>query len=99
MENCREFAPLIADAARQRADFVVLPETLTYYRMGKSYADCAEPVPGPSTDYFGTLAKQYDLNIVAGLLDRLPRTSTDKVDYQALNSLIPVRAYQESLRA
>jgi predicted amidohydrolase len=70
MENCREFAPLIADAARQRADFVVLPETLTYYRMGKSYADCAEPVPGPSTDYFGTLAKQYDLYIVAGLLER-----------------------------
>ena len=27
---------------------VVLPETLTYYRMGRSYADCAEPVPGPT---------------------------------------------------
>ncbi|MDZ7617404.1 MAG: DNA mismatch repair endonuclease MutL, partial [Patescibacteria group bacterium] len=28
-EKCRQFAPLIAEAARQRADLVVLPETLT----------------------------------------------------------------------
>jgi len=70
MDNCRQFAPLIADAARQRADFVVLPETLTYYRMGKSYADCAEPVPGPSTGYFGTLAKEHNLYLVVGLLER-----------------------------
>uniref|UniRef100_UPI0039C9C275 carbon-nitrogen hydrolase family protein n=1 Tax=Horticoccus sp. 23ND18S-11 TaxID=3391832 RepID=UPI0039C9C275 len=70
MENCREFAPLIADAARQKADLVVLPETLTFYRLGRSYADCAEPVPGPSTEYFGTLARQHNLYIVAGLLER-----------------------------
>lgn len=70
MDNCRQFAPLIADAARQRADFVVLPETLTYYRMGKSFAECAEPVPGPSTEYFGTLAKEHDLYLVVGLVER-----------------------------
>lgn len=70
LDNCREFAPLIADAARQRADFVVLPETLTYYKMGRSYADCAEPVPGPSTEYFGTLAREHNLYLVAGLLER-----------------------------
>lgn len=70
LDNCREFAPLIADAARQRADFVVLPETLTYYRMKRSYADCAEPVPGPCSEYFGTLAKEHNLYIVAGLLER-----------------------------
>ncbi|MEO6243952.1 MAG: carbon-nitrogen hydrolase family protein, partial [Opitutaceae bacterium] len=70
MENCREFAPLIAEAARQRADLVVLPETLTYYAMRRSYADCAEPVPGPSTEYFGALAKEHGLHIVAGLLER-----------------------------
>lgn len=70
MDNCRQFAPLIADAARQRADFVVLPETLTYYRMGRSYVDCAEPVPGPSTDYFGGLAREHNLYLVVGLLER-----------------------------
>lgn len=68
--NCRLFAPLIADAAKQRADLVVLPETLTYFGLGKSYADCAEPVPGPSTDYFGQLAREHNLYIVAGLIER-----------------------------
>src|SRR6185503_18633497 len=70
MDNCRQFAPLIEDAAKQRADLVVLPETLTYYGLGKSYAECAEPIPGPSTEYFGELAKKHNLYIVAGLLER-----------------------------
>ena len=70
MDNCQEFASLIDDAAKQRADLVVLPETLTYFGLGKSYADCAEPVPGPSTGYFGELAKKHNLYIVAGLLER-----------------------------
>jgi len=69
-EKRRQFAPLIADAAKQRADLVVLPETLTYYGTGKSLVECAEPIPGPSTEYFGELAKQHDLYIVAGLLER-----------------------------
>lgn len=69
-EKCRLFAPLIEDAARQRADLVVLPETLTFYGTGLSFAQCAEPVPGPATEYFGTLAKKHDLYIVAGLVER-----------------------------
>jgi predicted amidohydrolase len=48
----------------------VLPETLTYYGQGKSYAEVAEPIPGPSTRYFGELAKKHNLYIVAGLLER-----------------------------
>jgi predicted amidohydrolase len=70
LEKCRLFAPMIEEAARQKADLVVLPETLTFYGSGRSYADCAEPIPGPSTEYFGELAKQHDLYIVAGLLER-----------------------------
>ena len=30
-EKCKLFAPLIAEAAKKKADFVVLPETLTFY--------------------------------------------------------------------
>ena len=70
MDNCRQFAPLIADAARQRADLVVLPETLTYVGLGKSFAECAEQVPGPSTEYFGELAAKHNLYVVAGLVER-----------------------------
>ncbi|MFO0898233.1 MAG: carbon-nitrogen hydrolase family protein [Pirellulales bacterium] len=68
--NRQQYAPLVAEAARQRADLVVLGETLTYPGTGKSYVECAEPVPGPSTEYFGKLAKEHGLYIVAGLLER-----------------------------
>ncbi|MFO0821430.1 MAG: carbon-nitrogen hydrolase family protein [Pirellulales bacterium] len=69
-EKCRLFEPLIADAAQQKADLVVLPETLTYYNTGMTMVECAEPIPGPSTEYFGTLAKKHDLHLVVGLIER-----------------------------
>lgn len=68
------FAPFIARAAEQKADLVVLPETLTYYGTKKTMEECAETVPGPSTEYFGKLAKQHDLHIVAGLVERDGKT-------------------------
>ena len=69
-QKCELFAPLIAVAATQNADLVCLPESLTYYGSGKPLVDCAEPIPGPSTKYFGQLAEQHDLYIVAGLTER-----------------------------
>jgi predicted amidohydrolase len=69
-ENCRLFAPFIEEAARQKADLVVLGETLTICGNGLSYADAAEPIPGPSTEYFGDLARSHNLYIVAGLVER-----------------------------
>ena len=65
----RAFAPLIAEAARQRADLVVMAETLTL-GSGGNYADVAEPIPGPSTEYFGALAKEHGLYLVPGLVER-----------------------------
>jgi predicted amidohydrolase len=69
-EKREQFAPLIEKAASQLADLVVLPETLTYYGSGLSFADVAEPVPGPTTEYFGQLAKEHNLYIVAGINER-----------------------------
>ena len=69
-EKVRQFAPLIEKAAQQKADLVVLPETLTLLGPGLNYAESSEPVPGPSTRYFGELAKRHDLYIVAGLIER-----------------------------
>lgn len=69
-DKCRAFAPLLEEAARQKADLVVLPETLTYFGTGLSFVECAEPIPGPSTDYFGGLARKYQFYIVAGLVER-----------------------------
>jgi len=61
---------MINKAAEQKADFIVLPETLTIFGRGRAYAECAEPIPGPCTKYFGQLAKKHQLYIVAGLLER-----------------------------
>jgi predicted amidohydrolase len=68
--NRQEFAELIERAAEQKADLVVLGETLTYFGTGQTYVEAAEPVPGPSTEYFGQLAKKHNLYIVAGLIER-----------------------------
>ena len=70
IEKCELFAPLIEEAAQGNADLIVLPETLTFYHSGGTYADAAESIPGPSTRYFGRLAKRHELYIVAGLMER-----------------------------
>lgn len=69
-EACRKFEPLLREAGRQKADLVVLPETLTSWATGLKPSDVAESIPGPSTNYFGQLAREYNLYIVAGLNER-----------------------------
>jgi predicted amidohydrolase len=70
MDNCRMFEPLLAQAAQQKADLVVLGETLTCVDLGKPFNEVAEPIPGPVTDFFGELARQHQLYIVAGVVER-----------------------------
>jgi len=69
-DNCRMFAPLIEEAARQKADLVVLGECLTIVGNGCKLEQAAEPIPGPSTEYFGLLARKHNLYIAAGLYER-----------------------------
>jgi predicted amidohydrolase len=69
-ENCEEYAPLVAKAAEQKADLVVLGETVPYVRTGRKPHETAETVPGPLTEYFGTLAKKHSLHLVACLYER-----------------------------
>jgi predicted amidohydrolase len=69
-DNRNAFVPLVEEAAKQKADFVVLGETLTYPGTRRTYAEVAEPMPGPSTEFFGALSKKHNLYIVAGLLEK-----------------------------
>ncbi|MDZ4798624.1 MAG: carbon-nitrogen hydrolase family protein [Bryobacteraceae bacterium] len=69
-EKREQFAPLVAEAARRKSDLVVLGETLTYAWAGKTPAEAAEPIPGPTTDYFAALSKQHNLYIVAGIFEK-----------------------------
>jgi predicted amidohydrolase len=68
LDRCRQFDRFIEEAARQKADLIVLPETLTV--TGLAYLEAGEPIPGPSTEYFGGLARKHGLYIVAGLVER-----------------------------
>jgi predicted amidohydrolase len=68
--NCEEFAPLVADAARQQADLVVLGETVPYVNVKKKPHEVAETVPGPTTEYFGRLAANHKVHIVLSVYER-----------------------------
>lgn len=76
LEVCQQFAPFVEEAAQKKADLVVLGETITVagIKPRPAYPDVAESIPGPSTDYFGTLAKKHDLYIVVGLMEKEAET-------------------------
>jgi predicted amidohydrolase len=68
--NLDQFAALVKQAADQHADFVCLPEAITMVGTGLSYVGASEPIPGPSTDYLGKVAKENNVYIIAGLLEK-----------------------------
>lgn len=68
-ERRAAFVPIIEAAANQKADLLVLPEVVTYGK-GSTYESEAEAIPGPSTEFFGALAKKHRLHLVPGLIER-----------------------------
>jgi predicted amidohydrolase len=52
------------------ADIILLPEGITVVGTTKSYADVAEPLPGPTTERLGELARARKAWIVAGVMER-----------------------------
>lgn len=69
-EKREQFAPFVAEAGAQDVDLIVLPESLTYFGTEFGFSDVAEAIPGPSTEYFGRLAKTHAVHIVAGITER-----------------------------
>jgi len=69
-DNCRQFAPFVRQAAAAKADLVCLGECVTKVGNGLDFVESAESIPGPSTDYFGQLARENDLYLVVGLVER-----------------------------
>ena len=72
--NLQKLAKGIAQAAQRGAELVVLQElhNSPYFCQTENpdLFDLAEPIPGPSTDFFGTLARQFGVVIVASLFER-----------------------------
>jgi len=69
-ESRERFARFVEEAAAKGADIVCLPEGITLVGNGLKYAQAAEPVPGPSTEFLGALAKRLRIWIVAGIYER-----------------------------
>ena len=69
-ENLEHFSRFIAMAAENQADIVCLPEAITLVGTGKTYTEVSEPVPGPTSEFLGNIARQHRIYIVAGLLER-----------------------------
>lgn len=72
--NKQKLAANIADLARQGAELVVLQElhNSLYFCQIESTAhfDLAEPIPGPSTEFYGNLARKHGIVLVTSLFER-----------------------------
>jgi predicted amidohydrolase len=82
-ENKETAEALIRRAASDGADLVALPELWSCHGLEDAYRENAEPVPGPTTDFLGNLARELDVYVVSGSIlegepgsQRLSNTST-----------------------
>ena len=73
-DNRSRLAASIAEVAERGAQLVVLQElhNTPYFCQTESVDnfDLAEPVPGPSTEFFGALARKHELVLVTSLFER-----------------------------
>ena len=73
-DNMRRLAEGIAILAEEGAQLVVLQELHNglYFCQTEDVNnfDLAEPIPGPSTDFYGKLAKEHEIVIVTSLFER-----------------------------
>ena len=73
-DNIVRLAEGVADLARRGAKLVVLQElhNSLYFCQTEDVGnfDLAEPIPGPSTEMFGELARQHGVVIVTSLFER-----------------------------
>ena len=72
--NQQKIAQHIAQAARQGAELVVLQElhnSLYFCQTEDTHLfDLAEPIPGPSTEFYGKIAAQHQIVLVTSLFER-----------------------------
>lgn len=72
--NKQKLARNIADVAQQGAQLVILQElhNSLYFCQTENTElfDLAEPIPGPSTDFYGELARKHHIVLVTSLFER-----------------------------
>jgi predicted amidohydrolase len=82
-ENVETAERLIRDAVSAGAELVALPELWSCHGLEKVYRENAEPIPGPTTDFLGGLARELEVWVLGGSIlegepeaERLFNTST-----------------------
>ena len=82
-ENLATAERLIREAVVAGAELVALPELWSCHGLEKVYRENAEPVPGPTTEFLGALARELGVWILGGSIleggpgsQRLFNTST-----------------------
>jgi predicted amidohydrolase len=72
--NLDQAQHLVAQAHRRRAELICFPELFTTGFAPERWQELAEPIPGPSTERLGRMAREAGLFLVAGLLEKDPST-------------------------
>src|SRR5215217_3997956 len=82
-ENKRTAEALIREAVSSEAELVALPELWSCHGLDEVYRENAEPVPGPTTEFMGDLARELGVYLLGGSIlegepgsERLSNTST-----------------------
>ncbi len=82
-ENKEAAEALVREATSAGADLVALPELWSCHGLVEAYRQIAEPVPGPTTNFLGDLARELSIYLLGGSIlegdpgaQRLSNTST-----------------------
>jgi predicted amidohydrolase len=68
--SVEEFCMLLESADLEEPDLICLPEGITVVGTGKTYFEVSEPIPGPTTERLGQLARKLNSYLVAGIYER-----------------------------
>jgi deaminated glutathione amidase len=72
-ENFGTAQTLIREAVSAGAELVALPELWSCHGLEKVYHENSEPVPGPTTEFLGSLARELGVYVLGGsILEGMP---------------------------
>ena len=66
----KRFLDVVKSRVSDEADIILLPEGITVVGTGKSYAEVAESIPGPTTQALAEAARAKNAYLAAGIYER-----------------------------
>ena len=69
-DSVRQFLNATDSSVHGKTDVILFPEGITVVGTGKSYAEVAESIPGPTTASLAELARKRSSYVVAGIYER-----------------------------